>query len=107
MTLNTQKPTKEERAAMTHDELLRAVWLLDDVIESKRWIPVSERLPEKGVTDPILNDYVEYLCTLKIGDKLSVRFVKFDSNGHWVHWGTNFDENVVAWMPKPEPYRNI
>ncbi|PKB56261.1 hypothetical protein CRH03_16270, partial [Clostridium sp. HMb25] len=38
MTLRTPKPTREERAAMTHDELLRSIWLLDEVIELFRWI---------------------------------------------------------------------
>ncbi len=106
MTITSPKPTREERAAMTHDELLRAVWLLDDIIDSMRWIPVLEKLPEKGLTDPITNDYVEYLCTLRIGDRKSVRLIKFDHNGHWMHGGMNFDENVVAWMTKPEPYKN-
>ena len=46
MTLNITKPTREERAAMTKDELLRTVWLLDDVIESLRWIPITERQPK-------------------------------------------------------------
>lgn len=106
VTLNTKKPTREERAAMSYDQLLRAVWLLDDIIESKRWVPVKERLPEKGIIDPISNDYVEYLCTLCVDGKNFVRLVKYDCNGHWVYWGTNFDKNVVAWMPKPETYKN-
>lgn len=46
MTLSTPKPTREERVAMTKDELLRAVWLLDDVLESLRWIPIKERQPK-------------------------------------------------------------
>lgn len=34
MMLRTPKPAKEERASMTRDELLRSVWLLDEIIES-------------------------------------------------------------------------
>ena len=49
MTLRTPKPTREERAAMTHDELLRSIWLLDEVIELFRWIPADERLPDKDM----------------------------------------------------------
>jgi hypothetical protein len=46
VTLSASKSTREERAAMTKDELIRTVWLLDDVIESLRWIPIKEMQPK-------------------------------------------------------------
>ena len=53
----------------------------------QRWIPVSERLPEKNG---------DYLVT---GRKGAVSKRKYD-NGRWYGgW------DVLAWQPLPEPYR--
>lgn len=90
MTLRTPKPTREERAAMAHDELLRSVWLLDDVIESFRWIPVGQRLPE--IRESVLVTLWDGTITVAV----------------WYggRWGTahKWSEEVLAWMPLPEPY---
>lgn len=41
MYLNNFKPAKEDRANMSKDEMLRALWLLDDYVESFGWHLVS------------------------------------------------------------------
>lgn len=91
MTLRTPKPTKEERASMTRDELLRSVWLLDEIIESFRWIPVGERLPKTKY--PVLTTTWDGIITI--------------ANWSGSKWSTcyRWDEKVTAWMPLPEPYR--
>ena len=68
------------------------------------WIPCSERLPEKGVMNPITNDYAEYLCTVCVDGFRTVRPIKFDKDGCWVNHGMNFDKYVTAWQPLPEEY---
>ena len=67
------------------------------------WIPVSERLPEEK-TDPITNDYYDYICTFHLDDFDDVRVYKF-GNGHWWHYGQMMDKYVTAWMPRPEPWK--
>lgn len=64
-------------------------------VEKTGWIPVSERLPE------IKNYTSLYLVTLSNG---SVRIGEFtESNGeNWWDWNK---DDVIAWMPLPEPYR--
>ena len=62
---------------------------LDTVIEAAeetRWIPMSERLPDKNG---------EYLVTLKQG---------FATFGIWVGIAENWT-NVIAYMPLPQPYK--
>lgn len=57
-----------------------------------KWIPVSERLPEKG----------SFALVTDFGD---VEEAYYDSDGHWWQvWGDRL-KNVTAWMPLPEPYR--
>ncbi len=105
MTLSVPKPTREERAAMTKDELLRTVWLLDDVIESLRWIPIKEGPPKYD------GEYETTVRTLpgfnKIapGVVLNIRMVYV--SGKWKsEW---FQEipyfQVLAWREIAEPFK--
>lgn len=68
------------------------------------WILCSERMPDKGVMNPITNDYAEYLCTVCVDGFRTVRLIKFDKDGCWVNHGMNFDKYVTAWQPLPEAY---
>ena len=74
--------------------------------QADRWIPVSERLPEEKIS-PNTNDFVEVLCTTVFGD---VRTYKYGTPiGHeqahfWYGFGI-FDNEVIAWRPLPEPYK--
>lgn len=56
------------------------------------WIPVGERLPEKGIS---------VLITTSDGEVAS-DFLK--KNGKWF-WGEEEEYKIIAWMPLPEPYR--
>lgn len=61
----------------------------------QRWIPCSERLPERGrpclVTDEERkNSYEFVLCDLTIDRRLG-----------WSYEG----RRIIAWMPLPEPYK--
>ena len=61
-----------------------------------KWIPVSERLPE--------NRNQEVLISLEWGIDIG-RY----SDGEWhSEWINHYDDgNVLAWMPLPEPYKEI
>lgn len=64
---------------------------LPSVQSEPGWIPVSERLPEKG-SFALVTDFGE------------VEEAYYDSDGHWWQvWGDRL-KNVTAWMPLPEPY---
>ncbi len=105
MTLSTLKPTREERAAMTKDELLRTVWLLDDVLESLRWVPIKERQPKY---------YGEYEATvitlpgfkgISPGVVQNIRMVYVSGNwkSQWfqkIHY-----YQVLAWREVAEPFK--
>ena len=62
--------------------------------DGKRWIPVSERLPEAGK---------QYLCCNEDG----FREVGYLSKvtGEWGFTDTEAFGEVIAWMPLPEPYK--
>ena len=61
----------------------------DELINKSRWIPVSERLPEKKVKD--------YLACCEDGYVATIMY----DNGRWLINGNN----VIAWMPLPDPYK--
>lgn len=59
------------------------------------WIPCSDRLPEKEGC---------YLITVDEDDRKDVSadffYVRNDGTPSW-----HYENNVIAWMPLPEPYR--
>lgn len=60
----------------------------------ERWIPCSERLPEKEVV---------YIITVHYDDRNFIAFDNFCSYKHgWKEWS---NQEVLAWMPLPEPYK--
>ena len=66
--------------------------------QEPRWIPVSERLPEKNV---------EVLATTEWG---AVTIAEMYSGNDWfIHEGTTNAETdeIAAWMPLPESYREV
>ena len=70
-------------------------------LEQTRWIPVSERLPKKSGV---------YLCTFggnnltrvdNYTTELDAKKI-FDEPEEYAGWQS---QNVIAWMPLPEPYK--
>ena len=60
------------------------------------WIPTSERLPEKDG---------EYLCTTVYGNVTDIWIDTF-YKGEWTRPAdVEFDYEIIAWQPLPEPYK--
>ena len=62
----------------------------------QKWIPCSERLPERNRV---------VLVTTKWGEV--TEGVKLSGNAWFIGRGEEnaFDSDIIAWMPKPEPYK--
>lgn len=71
---------------------------LTEVPEPK-WIPCSERLPEKGEVVLITNGKGNVRC----GQYRSEHDVRDGTHYWW--WKGKTVETVLAWMPLPKPYR--
>lgn len=61
------------------------------------WIPVSERLPEKSV-------WVLAYCKTKDGYEYQTVLLIGKYRGEWTD-NDDFCDEVIAWRPLPEPYR--
>ena len=87
---------------MVEDALNIAIEALKD--RPTEWIPVSERLPK---------EYGEYICTMSNGYVQECGFVPSGEKGLVTGWSTceadgfkKLDyQDVIAWMPLPEPYK--
>ena len=68
-----------------------------------KWIPCSERLPDEPEENPVFeNKRLElYLVSVKYTDYPFRAFW----NGKFFTEGWSKLENVIAWMPLPEPYK--
>ncbi len=61
------------------------------------WIPCSERLPE---------DEKRVLCTVQSGEHFNiVTCIYIQRTRRWLPEAHGNHDNVLAWMPLPEPYR--
>ena len=62
--------------------------------QSRKWIPMSERLPDKNAT--------YYLVTTKRSPRVEMAWYL---NGDWF-WNNSDSQmgGVLAWMPLPEPF---
>ena len=72
----------------------------------QEWILCSERLPEEKI-NPITHDFEEVLGTTIWGDVRHYKYgtpIGHDEAHFWYGFGT-MDEEVIAWMPLPEPYK--
>lgn len=69
------------------DEVVKEIKALPSA--EPRWIPCSERLPERGIDVLTVDGYGEY----------ELNHIINEEDGEW-YW-----EPVTAWMPLPEPYK--
>ena len=72
-------------------------------LEQTRWIPVSERLPKAGEYIGDVERY--YLAQNEYGDMLVARYTH---GGYWeqIYQLKPIGDEVVAWMPLPQPYKS-
>ena len=74
-------------------------------VESTRWIPVSERMPEDEKEVLVWFEYFQYGYYNRLYQTYGLGYAE---NGEWSHFvnGTSGwkDLNIIAWMPLPEPY---
>ena len=71
-----------------------AISIVKEESQNGGWIPVSERLPEEHQAVIV---YMRGEGIAETGD--SITFMPYSSNV--LSWW----ENVIAWMPLPEPYK--
>ena len=80
------------------DAVVEEIKRLPSAQPEPHWIPCSERLPKKEGF---------YLVTLgyKHGAETNIRYFKIENGKcYWSIWG---NENITAWMPKPEPFKGV
>lgn len=101
--------TTEFRKAL--DEIERLQARAQELEEERRWIPVSERLPEEG--QPVLVDFGNKEIT--VGLWFWENEPEEWSNGTdyvgWQHWNYGWDkffpsdESPLRWQPLPQPQK--
>lgn len=84
-------------------ESINAIKALKSVTpkQEPRWIPVSERLPEKN------GAYLAYIINPSDDECRYIMTCEYFVNDpyHWCPDDETASHNVVAWMPLPEPYK--
>jgi hypothetical protein len=73
--------------------------IIEELPPAQQWIPVTERLPEKrkSVLISTNNGFTGEGCYWETREHVIWKGYRWDA--------TYWDEEVVAWMPLPEPYR--
>ena len=67
--------------------------------KKEEWIPCSEKLPKPN--ELVDNARKYYLIQDEYGDMYVARY----TSGGWISIDSILQDNVVAWMPLPEPYK--
>lgn len=69
--------------------------------EVNEWIPVEERLPKEH--EIVLVAYLEYISNTK--QLFNIAYISECGTWLWYFDGTNVRNEIIAWMPLPEPYK--
>lgn len=79
------------------------VSVLHDVptVEPQQWVPVTERLPMINTIALITTSKGIVIQVMYFGENMNGHKVWRSFGGEYVYW----DEEVVAWMPLPEPWK--
>ena len=83
-------------SVMTFDHFIELLYKLPPVEPTQNWIPVKERIPEESLNSVIGWDAYRERCV----------FVQY-IDGHFQITGRNESFNITAWMPLPEPYKEM
>lgn len=95
--INVTSDSCSQRGCNKCDEYRKA-------LEHQKWIDTTIRLPEYK-TNPITGNDLTYPVTCRFGKVYDVRYYEF-YNGHWYDASPDImDRYVIAWMERPEPYR--
>ena len=94
---------RSEEGMATAKELIQVIKKLPSVQPEQRWIPCSERLPEKKRKTYWVCTDAEYQCECRWTNN---RFGFGESdNWGWSYFDVPQYTEVIAWMPLPEPYK--
>ena len=80
----------------------KALWdIVTKMPPANPWIPVSERLPEKS------GRYLAYIVNEYDNELQYSMTCEYFTDGpfHWFPDDECASDNVIAWMPLPEPYK--
>ena len=92
--LNAEDDHEIKMEIKAYTDILNGVKEQPTIEPDLKWIPVSERLPEKEVV---------YIISVHCDDRNFITFDNFCSYKHgWKKWS---NQEVLAWMPLPEPYK--
>ena len=75
---------------------LKIMDFIKSMDDNNGWISVSERLPEESLNSVIGWDEYRKRCV----------FIQF-MNGEFRNLGTEQSFKITAWMPLPEPYKEV
>ena len=67
--------------------------------KKEEWIPCSERLPKPNELVDNVRKY--YLIQDEYGDMYVARY----TSDEWISIDSILQDNIIAWMPLPEPYK--
>lgn len=83
-----------------NERFIDALSALPSAKAVQEWIPCSERLPSESG---------DYLCTIPLNaDETYTEVLTFHKGRFYEdddEWGATYHDDVIAWMPLPEPYK--